>query len=203
MKNPKLFLVRHGQTYFNLDHRLGGDSPLTEEGIKHAQKIAEYLKEVHLTFIYTSLLQRSIKTAKIIKQFHRFSQFISTPELNEIENGHSDLMTYSEFEKAFPRIAKARRRDKYNTRFPRGENYDDITRRIMPLVEILKEETENCLIVGHQSVNRCVLGHLCGLPKEEIPHIVTPNDVFFEINLQNPKEVFHVKDGKRKEGYRV
>ena len=42
-----IYLMRHGQTYFNLWHKIQGwtDSPLTEEGIKQAKEIGRYFRE--------------------------------------------------------------------------------------------------------------------------------------------------------------
>lgn len=42
----KLYLMRHGQTYFNIWHKIQGwcDSPLTPEGIKQAQNAGKILQ---------------------------------------------------------------------------------------------------------------------------------------------------------------
>ena len=43
-----LYLMRHGQTLFNLQHKIQGwcDAPLTELGIKQAQSASEYFKKI-------------------------------------------------------------------------------------------------------------------------------------------------------------
>ena len=41
----KLYLIRHGETYFNLENRIGGDSPLTEKGRMQAFALAEYFRK--------------------------------------------------------------------------------------------------------------------------------------------------------------
>lgn len=45
-----IYLMRHGQTYFNLWHKIQGwvDSPLTEEGINQAKEMGRYFKENNL-----------------------------------------------------------------------------------------------------------------------------------------------------------
>ena len=42
-----LYLMRHGQTLFNLQHKIQGwcDAPLTPLGIKQAQKASEYFTD--------------------------------------------------------------------------------------------------------------------------------------------------------------
>ncbi|WP_442601802.1 histidine phosphatase family protein [Paenibacillus sp. KN14-4R] len=45
-----IYLVRHGQTEWNVQHRLEGhqDSPLTELGVKQAKWLCESMRNVHI-----------------------------------------------------------------------------------------------------------------------------------------------------------
>ena len=47
-----LYLMRHGQTLFNLQHKIQGwcDSPLTELGIKQAKVAEKWFKDHDITF---------------------------------------------------------------------------------------------------------------------------------------------------------
>lgn len=47
-----IYLVLHGQTYFNLWHKIqdGVDSPLTEEGINLAKEMGRYFNENNIHF---------------------------------------------------------------------------------------------------------------------------------------------------------
>lgn len=49
-----IYLIRHGETYFNLFHKIQGrvDSPLTPLGMKQAQAIGEYLRQHNIKFDY-------------------------------------------------------------------------------------------------------------------------------------------------------
>jgi broad specificity phosphatase PhoE len=64
------YFIRHGQTDWNREHRLMGqtDIPLNEHGINQAQEAASYFKKsAHLIEkIISSPLLRSKKTAQII-----------------------------------------------------------------------------------------------------------------------------------------
>lgn len=62
------YYVRHGQTLFNKIRRLQGscDSPLTEQGIREAEKAAEALRSVPFTRAYCSSSERAVDTAAII-----------------------------------------------------------------------------------------------------------------------------------------
>ena len=63
-----IYIVRHGQTDYNVIGRYGGriDTPLNENGIKQAYELREILKDVKFDLVFSSPLQRAVKTAEII-----------------------------------------------------------------------------------------------------------------------------------------
>jgi probable phosphoglycerate mutase len=63
-----LLLVRHGETDWNADGRLQGqtDRPLSDFGRRQAQRLAEELADEELEAIYSSDLARARETAEII-----------------------------------------------------------------------------------------------------------------------------------------
>lgn len=64
-----LYLMRHGQTRFNLQKRIQGacDSPLTKEGIEQAELAHLFFKNNRITFdaVYSSTQERACDTAEI------------------------------------------------------------------------------------------------------------------------------------------
>jgi probable phosphoglycerate mutase len=64
------YLMRHGQTLFNLREKLQGwcDSPLTELGKKQAEIAANYFKDNHIIFdhAYCSTSERTSDTLEIV-----------------------------------------------------------------------------------------------------------------------------------------
>ncbi len=62
------YLMRHGQTLFNLRRKIQGacDSPLTELGIKQAKVAGEYFKDINIDHAYSSTSERSSDTLEII-----------------------------------------------------------------------------------------------------------------------------------------
>lgn len=73
MENPvTLYLVRHGETEWNIQEILQGqlDSPLTEKGLHQAHVIAQQFEHVEFDAIYSSDIGRAKTTAEIIAQYH-------------------------------------------------------------------------------------------------------------------------------------
>ena len=60
----KLYIVRHGQTEWNVLEKFQGqlNSPLTEAGIEKVRETAEELKNVVFSKVYTSQVGRTIGT---------------------------------------------------------------------------------------------------------------------------------------------
>lgn len=66
----KIYLIRHGETDWNLERRLQGgvDIPLNEKGLELARVTAKGLRDIHFDVIYTSPLQRAKQTALAIAE---------------------------------------------------------------------------------------------------------------------------------------
>ena len=66
----KLYVVRHGQTDYNIDNKVCGISnvELTDLGKQQAIKAREQLEDQKIDYIFASPLQRAYDTAKIINE---------------------------------------------------------------------------------------------------------------------------------------
>lgn len=66
----KLFLMRHGETYFNAWHKIQGwcDSPLTPKGIKQAKEMGFYFAKEKINFAnaYCSTAERASDTLELV-----------------------------------------------------------------------------------------------------------------------------------------
>lgn len=84
----KLYIIRHGETDWNVKRRFQGrsDIPLNEEGRRLARITSEALQDVPFTRIYTSPLKRAYETAMIIKG-NRNIPIIEEPQIIEIGFG--------------------------------------------------------------------------------------------------------------------
>lgn len=69
-KNTIFYLARHGETQWNIEHRIQGqlDSPLTEKGQQQALQLAALCQPLNITQILTSYLGRAKQTAEVCAQ---------------------------------------------------------------------------------------------------------------------------------------
>lgn len=191
-----LFLVRHGETAFNLEGRIGGDPGLTDRGQAQARALAEYFSQWRIPIIFRSNHQRTLQTAAPIAERQDNCAIISLPEFNEIGAGVCEGMTYQEISERMPEVAMARKGNKYEYVYPHGEGYVSMEQRIqrgIKKVLYLNNYDDNIMIVGHQAVNRMILSHFVFRPKDEVPYIYMPQNRYYHIQISPYKKTFELK----------
>ncbi|HDR14748.1 MAG TPA: 6-phosphofructokinase [Desulfobacteraceae bacterium] len=191
-----LFLVRHGETYFNLENRIGGDSGLTENGWGQADAIAGYFGKVKIPFIFTSTKKRTKQTAIPVQAEQKGCETISLKEFDEIDSGICECMSYEEIREKFPEIYAARKKDKYNYLYPEGEGYTTMRDRIYTGIKkalYLSGTADRIMIIGHRGVNRMILAHFLYRRQEDVPYIYVPQDKYYHIVATQDKKLLQLK----------
>ena len=63
----KVYIVRHGQTDWNVQHKAQGrsDIPLNETGRRQAEELRDKIKDIKFDAVYASPLKRARETAEI------------------------------------------------------------------------------------------------------------------------------------------
>ena len=99
-----LLLIRHGQTSWNVEHRLPGQIPgveLNETGKQQATRLADALTPIPISTIISSPLERAYETARIIAQHYKLEiQF--EPDLMDIDIGHWTGQSFDDLSKNDP-----------------------------------------------------------------------------------------------------
>ena len=76
--NSKLYLIRHGQSTYNLENRFTGwkDVDLTSKGIEEAKFSGNQIfkKKIEVKSIYTSILKRATHTTEIVSEIINFDK---------------------------------------------------------------------------------------------------------------------------------
>ncbi len=191
-----LFLLRHGETFFNLENRIGGDSPLTENGMTQARALARYFSKKSVPVIFTSEKKRTLQTAVPIKALQAKCTIIPLKEFNEIDSGACECMSYEEIRKQMPHVFLARKKDKYNYVYPDGEGYTSMKYRVDMGIKkalYLSQDSQSIIIVGHRAVNRMILSHFLYRREEDVPYIYVPQDRFYHIVATQDKKLLELK----------
>lgn len=113
-----IYLTRHGESVYNLNGRIGGDSELSERGLEYAKALSKYIAEQKIPRlrVWTSQLKRTIQTAESIKAPQE-----RWKALNEIDAGICEEMSYEEISDKYPEEFALRDQDKFHYRYPKGE----------------------------------------------------------------------------------
>lgn len=191
-----LFLIRHGETYFNLQNRIGGNSGLTRDGKIQAETLAQSFKNKKVPVIFTSKTKRAVQTAFPIKRLQDDCVIIPLKEFNEIDSGVCECMSYEEIRRKMPHVYFARKEDKYNYIYPEGEGYITMKERVDRGIKkalYLSSNPQNIMIIGHRAVNRMILSHFLYRRKEDVPYIYVPQDKFYHIVATQDKKLFQLK----------
>ena len=96
----KLYIVRHGQTGYNIDNKVCGisDVELTSLGKQQAIKAREQLEDQKIDYIFASPLQRAYETAKIINENHQLEIKIDSRIQEFIFGIFEGIVNYEEFQ---------------------------------------------------------------------------------------------------------
>ena len=177
---PKtLWFSRHGQSMFNTEERVGGDSPLSAQGKIYKKSLHVFLQEKPIKEVWTSTLKRTIETAEYFAQSKR-----PWKQLDEINAGICDGKTYLEISQEFPDIFAARKADKLRYRYPQGESYEDVIERLEPVIFELERSDGEILVVAHQAVLRALYAYFANRPREDCPYLSIPLHTVIQLQSQ-------------------
>ena len=139
-----IYIVRHGQTDYNLEGRYAGriDVELNEKGIEQANIIKDELKNINFDMVFSSPLKRAFTTASIITN----NEITVDKRIIERSNGKLEGKLKTEINDDIdfndPNLTK------YNI-----ENINDFRNRIYNFFdEIIKYKDKNILVVTHAGV---------------------------------------------------
>lgn len=160
----KLYIIRHGETDWNKQRRLQGQSntELNEYGIELAEITGKALKDVSFDHIFSSPLKRAYRTAEIIRG-ERTVPIVTDDRLKEIgfginEGVNSELIT-ADFHYFFDAP------EKY-VPAEGGETYEELCTRSRDFIESvliplsIKEPDAVVLVTAHGALNKSMMIYL-------------------------------------------
>ena len=172
----KLFFVRHGETYWNVENKICGatDIALTERGHQQAIETGKMIAEQNLQFdeILSSPLIRASDTARHISEITGIPMRIE-PRLIEQNFGkyESTARNGAEFQ-----IAKGHFLDRYET----GESMMQLGQRIYNLLDDIRKDEKTYLLVAHNGIARVVQSYFYDMTNEEYARFGVKNCAVLE-----------------------
>lgn len=176
-----VYIVRHGQTYLNLYHKMQGwaDAPLTKSGINDGIEAGKALAKAGIKFDYafSSDLARAVKTAQLAlqqlpadacpslhtdpnfrEQFFGFLEGLPILDALKILNGNDHYQSFDDYMKDYP---MAQICDKMHAMDPKGcaEDYTTFINRLKTGFAKLRSlpAGSNVLLVNHGIVLRTLM----------------------------------------------
>lgn len=159
----RLYLTRHGETDWNVIHRMQGslDSSLTDLGVRQAKGLKTVLDAVSIDLVYTSPSPRAIRTAEILRG-DREVPIESSESLMEMSFGIWEGCLHSEVQAKHPREWESFWNDPDKFAIQDGETYMHVRDRVLALLDeiVRKHAGKTLLIVSHTIVIKLLLAHV-------------------------------------------
>lgn len=160
-----VILVRHGETDWNVAEIFRGhlDVELNETGLKQAELLARYLENTNLTAVYSSPLQRALKTAGMIAGYHNLGVEVA-PDLVDFNYGEWQGLSHEAVRGRYPELYARWLASPHRVTMPAGESLNDVRQRAVGLVDKVVARHEGTVaLVSHRVVNKVLICALLGL----------------------------------------
>lgn len=194
----RLYLIRHGETDWNLERRFQGtkDNPLNSTGVEQAKKISTILKDFAIQKIVASTLQRAQQTAEetskvigipvnIVSNLHEVSvgeaEGMPTKELVEIfKDPYYDIENWKSNDPAFD-----------NMSYPGGEQKMSCRKRVFQAITSIAKQNEGktTAVFFH---GFCMRQFLIEVNKEPVDSV--KNCEIIKVDFDSKKEEFKILD---------
>ena len=163
-----LYVIRHGQTDYNVENRVCGISPacLTSKGQQQAKVLQNQLATIKYSQVYVSPLQRAIDTAK----FAGIKDMIIEPRIQEINFG-----IYEGKDRNYPGFIT--NKQNLAIRYPGGESFIELCQRVYNFLDEIQEQAinNNVLLVCHGAVSRAINTYFTEMSNDDIFHYQVEN----------------------------
>jgi len=194
MRIRNLYLIRHGQSIYNLENRFTGwkDIGLTELGENQAKEAGQILENVSFDYCYISNLKRAKNTLEfILNEINQSPKIENNIALNERDYGDLIGQNKTEAAKEFGAEQVQIWRRSFDVPPPGGESLKMTAERTLPFYRdtILPKvlNSNNVIISAHGNSIRAIVMEIFNL---------TPSQILkTEIGWCEPWKITYNKDG--------
>jgi probable phosphoglycerate mutase len=169
-----LYCVRHGESAYNVEGRLQGqtDVKLSPLGLQHAAAIATALGKLEIDAIYASPLSRAMQTAGPLAAALKLP-ILEDARLKEINIGVFQGTLAVDLADRFPEEAARWRSQDPDYRIPQGESRRELMIRAEAAFrEIRASDHRQVAVVAHGGVLAAAFKALLGVPAERNPFML-------------------------------
>lgn len=183
-----LYLVRHGQTDWNVEGRWQGqaDVPLNVRGRQQAAQVARALSKLGLVAIYSSDLLRARETAHKLAALTGLEVQLD-PRLREIHQGQWQGMLVTEIQERYGEAFQRRKDDPLNVAPPGGETVLQVKERVVGAIEDIVQQhpQERVAVVSHGFALAVIQVHYQNRPVTDAWKMIPENDEWRELFIPN------------------
>jgi probable phosphoglycerate mutase len=174
-----IIFLRHGQAENNINRLLAGRTPgvsLTPKGIDQAERIAKFLKPFNISTIYTSPIERAVKTAEIVAK-HNSLDYNLDERLIELDMGKFTGMDYDTiFEKhgnVFLKFYDGELEIAHNG----VETFAQVKNRVLSMLDhvLNAHNDENVLLVTHMDPIKAAISTIMNLDANSLFELIIEN----------------------------
>jgi len=195
-KYPTIYLIRHGETEWNLEGRYQGqkNSPLTQKGREQARlnalKLKKEIKNFDEVKIFSSPLGRAKDSAFIICDALNIERerIIVDERIKEFDYGIFEGQLKSFCQTAYAQEFNAREADKWSYQIEGGESYEMVSQRLQPWFDEIKEETM-VIVIAHEMINRTLRGLYFDFEHNKTLKLRQPNDLVLFLQENGERSV--------------
>jgi len=167
-----LYLIRHGQSTYNAEGRIQGQSdvPLSPLGRRQGQAVARALAGDPIETIFASRLRRAAETAEFLARALGLT-VTHDPRLVEVDAGEFQDRMRAEILVEHPGVLARWRSGQLDFAFPGGESRRDVIRRGREALEaICHAGHAHAAVVSHGGLILAGMKELLGLHSTDPPH---------------------------------
>ena len=163
----RLILIRHGEPQPEAKGKCYGrhDIALSDIGRKQIQDKLHLIGPLSFAALYSSPLKRALESAAIIGTYLGLNPIVRA-ELEEINFGRFEGLTYDKIQKLYPAEFKLWMERPCEIEFPEGESFAEVKARVLRFKNLLFEthHRETVVAVSHGGANRILLAEAMQVP---------------------------------------
>ena len=172
---PLLLLIRHGENEYVRTGKMAGRLPgvsLNQKGQKQAQALGEALKDVPLTAVYSSPLERAVETARPIAESHQLT-ITQEPDLLETDVGRWQGKSLKMLR--LTNLWKIVQSAPSRFRFPDGESMVEAQTRYVSVLERIiqrhNKPKDIIAVVFHADPIKLAVAYFLGMPLDHFQRL--------------------------------